>query len=130
MLEVPQDTEVSAKAARRRFNGKEKRRILKEAAACTKPGDLGALLRREGIYSSHLSKWRAAANKGGLNALEPKKRGPGPKVDAQRDRQLAEAERETARWRKRAERAEAIVDLQKKVSEILGIYLSQGEESR
>ena len=80
----------------------------------TKPDDLDALLRREGIYSSHLSKWRAAANKGGLNALEPKKRGPVPKVDAQRDRQLAEAERETARWRKRAERAEAIVDLQKK----------------
>lgn len=129
MIEGTQETEVSAKAVRRQFSAKEKSRILKEAAACTKPGEVGALLRREGIYSSLLSAWRRAAEKSTLKALGPKKRGPVPKVADQRDRKLVEAMRETARWRKRAERAEAIVGLQKKVSEILGICLPDTDES-
>ena len=129
MIEGTQETEVSAKAVRRQFSAKEKSRIVKEAAACSKPGEIGALLRREGIYSSHLSTWRRAAEKSTLKALGPKKRGPAPQVADQRNRKLVEAMRETARWRKRAERAEAIVGLQKKVSEILGIYLPDTEES-
>ena len=114
MSEIVPETEVLPKAARRRFTAEEKRRLLKEAAACTLRGELGAFLRREGIYSSHLSKWRAEAAKNELAALRPKQRGPVPQVTDQRDQQLIEATREIERWRKRAERAEAIVDLQKK----------------
>jgi transposase-like protein len=121
---------VSAKATRRRFTAEEKRRILREADGCTQRGELGALLRREGIYSSHLSAWRAAAAKRELEALAPKKRGPVPKVVDARDRKLVEQEREIARLTRRAERAEAIVDLQKKVSEILGIPLPDSDENR
>ena len=126
----PQDTEVSTKARRRKFTGEEKRRILKEADACKQRGELGALLRREGLYSSHLLTWRAAATRRELEALAPKKRGPKPKQDDPRDRKLVEAEREIARWKKRAERAEAIVDVQKKLSEILGIRLPDSDENR
>jgi transposase len=130
MIEVAHETEVTAKAERRRYTAQEKSRILKEAAACTQKGEIGALLRREGIYSSHLSTWRRAAERRELKALAPRKRGPVPKPVDRRDRQLVEATREIARWKKRAERAEAIVDLQKKVSEILGIRLPDTDESR
>jgi transposase len=130
MADGPKDNEVLAKAARRRFTAEEKRRILKEADACKERGELGALLRREGIYSSHLSSWRAAAAQRELAALAPKKRGPVPKVVDARDRKIAEQERELARWKKRAERAEAVVALQKKVSEILGIELPDSDEIR
>ena len=77
MLEIvmPKDTEVSAAPKRRTFTAEYRRRIVKEAAACTKPGEIGALLRREGLYSSHLVSWRRAAEKGELSALSPKKRG-------------------------------------------------------
>ena len=129
MSERTKETEVLAKAVRRRFTAEEKCRILKEAAACTKRGELGALLRREGIYSSHLSKWREGIKKSELKSLAPKKRGPVPKVPDRRDHQLIEAAQEIARWQKRAERAEAIVDFQKKVSEMLGICLPSRNEN-
>lgn len=129
MIEAPQKTEVSAKATRRRFTAEDKRRILKEAAACTQRGELGALQRREGIYSSHLSSWRAAAAKRELESLAPRKRGPEPKVVDATARKLAEAEREIARLKKRVARAEAIIDLQKKVSEIFGISLPDSDEN-
>ena len=70
------EVEVSAKAKRRRFTAKEKLRILKLADACTKVGELGAMLRRDGVYSSSLSGWRRARDAGELSALGPKKRGP------------------------------------------------------
>jgi transposase-like protein len=130
MIEAARETEVSAKATRRKFTAEEKRRILKAADACKERGELGALLRREGIYSSHLSTWRAAAAKRELEALAPRKRGPQAKQIDPRDRKLVEAEREIARWKKRAERAEAVVELQKKVSEILGIRLPDSDENR
>lgn len=116
-------TEVKAAAPRRRFTAKDKERILVEAAACTKPGELGALLRREGLYSSHLSKWRQQAAAGRLAALEPKKRGPVAQPADPRDKRVAELERELKAMKWRAERAEALVELQKKVSELLGIAL-------
>lgn len=124
MLEIvmPKDTEVSAKPKRRTFSAEYRRRIVKEAAACTKPGKIGALLRREGLYSSHLVSWRRAAEKGELAALAPKKRGAKPKRD-ERDRQLAEAQREIAKLKARAERAELLVEIQKKVASVLGIPL-------
>lgn len=121
-------TEVPAKGTRRRFSGKYKARILREAEACTERGDVGALLRREGLYSSHLTQWRQQAEKGELQALEPKKRGPVPKAVDPRDRKIVELEREIARLERRAVRAEAIIEVQKKVSELLGIVLPTPKE--
>ena len=127
---VAQETEVSSKARRRRFTAKYKQRILKEAAACTKPGEVGALLRREGLYSSHLVVWRRAQEHGALSALAPKRRGPLPSVPHPLERKVAELERDNARLQRRAERAEGLVALQKKVSELLGIQLPKPDEER
>lgn len=129
-LSTGRSTEVSAKAKRRRFTAEYKSKILREAKRCAERGELGALLRREGLYSSHLTMWRAQAEKARLVGLAPKRRGPQPRIVDARDRQLAEKEREIARWKKRAERAEALVEAQKKLSQILGIALpSEPEES-
>jgi len=123
--QVEVETEVSAKATRRRFTAEYKRRILKEADSCTQPGERGALLRREGLYSSHVTTWRAQQRRGELAGLSAKRRGPQSRRPDPRDRKIAEQEREIARWKARAERAEALVDLQKKVSELLGIQLPE-----
>jgi transposase-like protein len=122
------DVEVSTKARRRRFTAEYKRRILVEVAACTERGAVGALLRREGLYSSHISEWKAAAARGEFAGLSPRKRGPAPKKADERDKKTADLERRLARSERRAERAEALVELQKKVSEILGIQLPESGE--
>jgi transposase len=124
---VVPEVEVTEKAARRRFSLEYKRRVLKEADACG-PGEIGALLRREGLYSSHLSVWRSARERGETAGLTPKKRGPKPTPPDPRDRKIVELERETRRLKARLERAEALVDLQKKVSMILGIALPESDE--
>lgn len=121
------EIEVTAKATRRRFTLEYKRKIVREADGCKTPGAIGALLRREGLYSSHLTTWRAARERGEL-AGGSKKRGPVPRGPDPRDKRIAELERETARWRKRAERAEALVEVQKKVAALLGTPLD-GERS-
>lgn len=125
------ETEVTEKAKRRQFAAEYKRRVLREAAACTEPGAVGALLRREGLYSSHLTHWRQQVERGELAALKAKKRGPQPKAVNPLDRELRDAQRELARWKRRAERAEALVEVQKKVSQLLGIALptTDGEQS-
>jgi transposase-like protein len=123
------ETEVSAKASRRKFTAVYKRRILREAAACTEPGALGALLRREGLYSSILSKWREQAERGEIAGLTPKKRGPTPQVVDPRDKRIAELERQNQKLLHRAERAEALVEVQKKLSQLLGIALPTNEEA-
>ena len=116
-----EETEVSEKARRRRFTVEFKRRVVKEADACTAPGEVGALLRREGLYSSHLTTWRAARDRGELApGVAAKKRGPQASVPDARDKRIAELERENARLAKRAERAEAIAEIQKKVAALLG----------
>ena len=115
-----QETEVVAKAKRRSFSTKYKSQIVREADACKEPGQIGALLRREGLYSSHLTTWRREIEQRELAALSPKKRGP--KVD-ERDRKLAAQAREIEQLKARAERAELIVEIQKKVSSILGVEL-------
>jgi transposase-like protein len=122
------EVEVSSKPKRRRFTAEYKRKILAEAATCTERGAMGALLRREGLYSSHLSEWRAAAARGEIAGLAPKRRGPAPRVRDPRDKQIAELERRLARAERRAERAEGLVELQKKVSELLGIQLPENDE--
>ncbi len=121
-------TEVKPKATRRRFSAKYKKRILDDAAACTARGELGALLRREGLDSSHLTKWRRQEKQGALAGLAPKKRGPTPRTVDPRDKQLAETEKALRKMTRRAERAEALVALQKKVSELLGIALSTPDD--
>lgn len=128
-LVVPQETEVTAKAKRRRFSAEEKLRILKEADACTKPGEQGALLRREGLYSSHLTEWRRARARGELDALSPRKRGRKAKEVHPLEKKVAELQRSLEKAELRAKRAEALVELQKKVSELLGIQLpKEGEQ--
>jgi transposase len=122
------ETQVSDKAKRRRFSAEYKQRILREAAGCNEVGAIGALLRREGLYSSHLAVWRQQAERGQAAALTPKKRGPKAKEPDTRGRELATSQREAARWRKRAERAEALVEVQKKISQLLGIALPPTEE--
>src|SRR4051812_23478216 len=95
-LVVPQETEVTAKPKRRRFSAQEKLRILKEVDACTKPGEQGALLRREGLYSSHLVDWRRARERGDLVALEPKKRGRKPVAVNPLEKEVVELKRALA----------------------------------
>ena len=114
-------TEVVAKATRRRFGAEYKLRILREAEACTKPGELSALLRREGLYSSHLSTWRKQREQGELDGLAAKQRGPKKKEKNPLEHQLKQLERENAKLRRRAARAEAMLELQKKVSELWGV---------
>ena len=114
------EIEVTAKATRRRFTVEYKRKIVREADACKTPGAVGALLRREGLYSSHLTTWRAARERGELAGPTPKKRGPVARVVDARDKRIAELERETTRWRTRAERAEALIEVQKNIAALLG----------
>lgn len=115
----PPPTEVPEKARRRTFSAEYKRRILREADGCKRPGEVAALLRREGLYTSHLTEWRRARERGDL-AAGTRQRGPAPKPppDA-RDRRIAELERDNARLTVRARRAEALIELQKKVRDFL-----------
>ncbi len=115
------DPEVDARPQRRHFSAEEKLRVLKEADACRGPGEIGALLRREGLYSSHLTTWRRARDQGALSTLSQKR---GPKV--RRDPLHKENERlrrENERLKHRLEQAEVIIEVQKKVAGILGIPL-------
>ena len=117
---MTEDVQVAAKPRRRTYTAEYKRRILTEADACTTPGAIGALLRREGLYSSHLVQWRRARGRGELAGLTPKPRGrKAPPVDP-RDRKIAELERQLAAMTGRAERAEALVDAQKNLAALLG----------
>lgn len=125
MTTAEANTEVVAKASRRRFSPAEKLRILREAERCTARGELGALLRREGLYSSQLGDWRRARERGELGGLSPRSRGPKPRKSDERDKKIAELERENRKLRAKLERAEGLIEVQKKVSEILGIPLDR-----
>lgn len=109
-----------AKPQRRTFTADYKLRILEEADAATERGQIGALLRREGLYSSHLDKWRKQRAHGTLTALQPQPRGRKPTRDA-RDEELARLQRENARLQAQLRKAEIIIDVQKKVSQLLGL---------
>lgn len=115
------DPEVVPVAKRRRFSAKYKRRIVRAAAACKAPGEIGALLRREGLYSSHLSQWRRELEVHEEAALSPKRRGPKPDVTKAESRRVEALERDVARLRHKLERAELIIDAQKKLCELLGL---------
>ncbi len=113
------DPEVVPKAKRRQFTAKYRLRIVREADTCTEPGQIGSLLRREGLYSSYLSKWRQQQEDGQLQALSSKKRGRKPEDPSVEE--LAQLQRENERLRTRLERAEIIIDVQKKLSKLLGL---------
>lgn len=123
-------TEVSSKARRRRFTTAEKIRILREAdAAAHEAGGVSALLRREGLYSSHLTSWRKQRDAGQFGKT-PKKRGPVAVPPDPRDEKIAELERRALRAEARADRYERLCALQKKVSELFGIPLESESETK
>ena len=121
------DPEVVPKAQRRQFSAEYKQRVLQEHEACTEPGEKGALLRREGLYSSHITTWRRQRERGELAGLAPKKRGVKADPQAEENTRLR---RENERLKKRLEQAELIIEVQKKVSQILGIENSQEETEK
>lgn len=113
------DPEVVAKAQRRQFGADYKKRVLAEADAATEPGAIGALLRREGLYSSHLTHWRQQRDRG----LAPRRRGPKSRRDPLFD-EVRKLKRDNEHLTQRLARAELIIDVQKKVSSLLGIPLA------
>ena len=117
------DPAVPEKPVRRRFTVEYKLRILGEADRCTQSGQLGALLRREGLYSSHLSTWRQQRDEGMLAGLTPKRRGRKANPDAPLIAENERLKRETRRLEAKLRQAEVIIEIQKKLSEILGIPL-------
>lgn len=113
------DPEVPEIKPRRRFTAKYKLRILEEADACTVPGDLGRLLRREGLYSSNLTTWRRQREQGILNAMRPKKRGRKTKEINPLASEVARLEKEKRQLEEKLRKAEIIIEAQKKISELM-----------
>jgi transposase-like protein len=122
------DTEVVGRARRRVFSNADKRRILTAADHCTKPGELGALLRREGVYSSSLSTWRRQREERELVALAPQQRGP--KVDPHRAENLhiAQLTRENEKLKRQLSNAMLVIDVQKKLAALMGYTLDENGE--
>jgi transposase-like protein len=120
------DPEVNAKPERRKFSAEYKRRILEEVDACTEAGQIGSLLRREGLYSSNLVHWRRQRAEGALKALSPKKRGPKPDPLADENAALR---RRVERLEAELKRAETIIEVQKKLSELLGLPDPSGQKN-
>jgi transposase len=119
------DPEVPERPTRRRFSAEYKLAVVKEADACTEPGQIGALLRREGLYSSHLVDWRRQRDAGALDALSKHRGRPRPDP---REREIAALRRDNARLRRRLDTAERIIEVQGKVSELLGISLDPASD--
>jgi transposase len=116
-------TEVSEKPVRRRFTAEYKLRILAEADRCTEPGQIGELQRREGLYSSHLCNWRKQRDEGVLAGLAPKRRGRKTKTKNPLADEVAQLQRKNRRLQETLRQAEVVIDVQKKVSEMLNIPL-------
>jgi transposase len=121
------DPEVPERPVRRRFLAEYKLQILRQADGCDESGQLGELLRREGLYSSHLSTWRQQREQGTLDALTPKKRGRKPRDHDPLIEENRRLQRVNQRLVERLRQAEVIIDVQKKVAEILGIPLPSPE---
>jgi len=118
-LHAVADPEVPEKASRRKFTADYKVRILREAETCQHAGQRGALLRREGLYSSHLTTWRRQAERGTLQALSPRRRGPKARTPNPLMKRVATLEKENQHLRHKLKQAETIIEVQKKISEIL-----------
>lgn len=117
----PPDPEVPEKKPRRKYTAAYKLRILKEYDACTIPGEIGALLRKEGLYHSNINTWLRQRDEGALQGLTPRKRGRKPKQVNPLAKQVARLERENKKLSKKLQQAEIIIDVQKKISAILEI---------
>jgi len=126
MSSIP-DPQVTPKTERRRFSGEYKLRILAEADGCSERGQVGALLRREGLYTSHLEKWRRQRERGSLAALSAQKRGG--KVDTQAV-ELSRLRAENERLQVRLQQAETILEVQKKLSLLLGLTMVESSAAR
>jgi len=118
---VAPDPEVPEAKPRRKFTTAYKLRILNEADQCSEPGQLGILLRQEGLYSSNLTTWRRQREDGILKGISPKKRGRKKKIINPLSQRVAQLEKENRRLQQKLKRAEIIIEAQKKISEILGI---------
>jgi Transposase. len=127
-MNVVPDPEVPEKASHRSFSVEYKRRILREAGACKEQGQLGALLRREGLYYSNITTWRKQVEKGTLDALSSKKRGPKAHKPDPSARRVIEQEKEIQKLRSRLRKAELIIEAQKKIAEIFQSPLDQKDE--
>lgn len=123
-------TEVKGSGRKRQYTLAYKKKILAEAAACSKPGDIIALLRREGLASSTLHAWRIAEANGVLKSSRAVKRGPVAQLSDGQKARLDRLEKENYALKKRLERAEAIIDLQKKMAEIMGINIPENSGSK
>ncbi len=124
------DPEVVATAKRRRFAAAEKRRILAEADRCKRPGELGALLRRERLYSSILSRWRQQRDRAAERGLAPQRRGRKPDPARPERERIAQLERDNARLQRELTQARLVIDVQKKVSALLGVPMADSTEEK
>jgi len=124
----PPDPEVPEKAVRRRFTAEYKLHILQQAEACRDEEGIGGLLRREGLYSSHLTTWRRQREIGMLSALSPQKRGRKTSARNPLQPEVDRLRKETHRLQRRLKQAELIIDIQKKISQMLGIPLETSEK--
>lgn len=122
------DSEVVPRARRRQFSNADKRRIVEEADRCTKPGEIGALMRREGVYSSSLCTWRRQREAADLAALAPQKRGPKADPDRADALRIAHLTRENERLKSRLDKAMLVIEVQKKVATLLGHTLDDNGE--
>lgn len=120
---------MSSRATRRRFTAEYKKKILDEVDGCVERGEVGALLRREGLYSSHLTAWRAERQAGELSGLEPKRRGPKPKEPNPLAKEMEAQQREIARLKAENAKLTLICEAQKKVSQLLGLTLPEIPEA-
>jgi len=122
------DPEVVAKPRRRQFTAQYRLRIIEEADCCTGPGEVGRLLRREGLYSSHLSVWRKARRKGSLQGLAPSKRGAKPAERNPLEAKVHALEIKVTHLERELHAAHTILDVQKKVAGLLGFNLADGKD--
>ena len=113
---------------RRRFTAEYKLRILREYESCTVPGEIGALLRREGLYHSNINTWRKQRDQGALHGLSPRKRGRKPKKANSMAKEVARLQRENRRLSEKLKQAETIIEVQKKISEILGVPQNSNDD--
>jgi transposase len=123
------DPEVLENKPRRKFTAKYKLDILRKVASCTEPGQIGVLLRREGLYSSNLSTWKKQRDQGLLNAMSPKKRGRKKQEINPLSQEVVRLQKENERLKNKLKQAEIIIEVQKKISEILGNASNPNEGS-
>jgi transposase len=128
-VQTNSDPEVLENKPRRKFTAKYKLDILRKADSCTEPGQIGTLLRREGLYSSNLTTWRRQRDQGLLDVMSPKKRGRKKQKINPLSQEVARLQKDNERLKNKLKQAETIIEVQKKISEILGTAQNPNEGS-